>query len=144
MTSRCTATCESRTNREPMPDYVEINDLLLRTIIGINPEERVNRQDVVINIRMETDNRPAAASDRIEDAVNYRTITKQVIELVEGSRFYLVERMAERIAAICLADERVRRVCVRVEKPGAVRFARSVGVSIERSRDDLSNLTPTG
>ncbi|MEW4527954.1 dihydroneopterin aldolase [Maioricimonas sp. JC845] len=127
-----------------MPDYVEINDLLLRTIIGINPEERVNRQDVVINIRMETDNRPAAASDQIEDAVNYRTITKQVIELVEGSSFFLVERMAERIAAICLADARVTWVQVRVEKPGAVRFARSVGVSIERSRDDLSNLTPPG
>lgn len=104
-----------------MPDYVEINDLLLRTIIGINPEERVNRQDVVINIRMETDNRPAAASDQIEDAVNYRTITKQVIELVEGSSFFLVERMAERIAAICLADARVTWVQVRVEKPGAVR-----------------------
>ncbi|MFG0334044.1 MAG: dihydroneopterin aldolase [Maioricimonas sp. JB049] len=125
-----------------MPDHVEINDLLLRTIIGINPEERVNRQDVVINIRMEADNRPAAASDDIEDAVNYRTISKRVIELVESSSFFLVERMAERIAAICLEDERVRRAHVKVEKPGAVRFARSVGVSIERSRDDHTDLSP--
>jgi FolB domain-containing protein len=66
------------------------------------------------------------------DAVNYRTITKRVIKLVEESQFYLVEKMAAEIAAICLEDPRVEEVSVRVEKPGALRFARSVGVEIHR------------
>ena len=118
-----------------MTDQILIKDLLLRTIIGINPEERRNRQDVLINIVLHADTHAAGVSDDIEDAVNYRTITKQVIELVESSQFYLVEKLAAQIAAICLRDRRVTQVRVRVEKPGALRFARSVGVEIERSRD---------
>lgn len=117
-----------------MPDFIDIHDLLLRTIIGINDDERVNRQDVLINLRMEVDLRPAACSDAIQDAVNYRTICKQVIDFVEGGSFLLVERLAEEIAGLCLTDERVHSVRVRVEKPGALRFARSVGVEIERRR----------
>jgi len=117
-------------------DQVHIKELLVRTIIGINPEERVKRQDVLINITMFADLRPAAASDDIDDAVNYKTIAKQVIEMVENSEFYLVEKMAGEIANICLADERVERVLVSVEKPGALRFARSVGVTIDRRRGE--------
>ncbi len=117
-------------------DQVHIKELLVRTIIGINPEERVKRQDVLINITMFADLRPAAASDNIADAVNYKTIAKQVIEMVENSQFYLVEKMASEIANICLADERVERVLVSVEKPGALRFARSVGVTIDRRRGE--------
>lgn len=120
-----------------MSDRIQIHDLLLRTIIGINEEERRNRQDVLINITLYADTRAAGASDEIEDAVNYRTITKQVIECVEGSSFHLVEKMAAEIAAICLRDPRVEAVDVRVEKPGALRFARSVGVEIHRTRADL-------
>jgi len=120
-----------------MPDRILIRDLLLRTIIGINPEERINRQDVLINIELECDTRPAARSEQIEQAVNYRTITKQVIELVEASQFYLVERLADEVARICLADERVDAVEVTVEKPAAIRFAASVGVHIRRARGDL-------
>jgi dihydroneopterin aldolase/D-erythro-7,8-dihydroneopterin triphosphate epimerase len=120
-----------------MPDCIEIHDLLLRTIIGINPDERVNRQDVIINVRLETDVRAAAKSDRIEDAVNYRDISKDVIDLVEGSKFQLVERLADAIARLCLRDPRVTRVVVKVEKPSALRFARSVGVTIERGRGDV-------
>ncbi len=120
-----------------MSDRIQIHDLLLRTIIGINEEERRNRQDALINITLHADTRPAGASDEIEDAVNYRTITKQVIECVEGSSFHLVEKMAAEIAAICLRDPRVEAVDVRVEKPGALRFARSVGVEIHRTRADL-------
>jgi FolB domain-containing protein len=111
---------------------------MLRTIIGINEEERRNRQDVLINITLYADIRPAGCSDDISDAVNYRTITKNVIELVEHSQFYLVEKLATEIAAICLRDAGVERARVRVEKPGALRFARSVGVEIERSRDGLA------
>lgn len=120
-----------------MADRIVIKDLLVRGIVGINDDERINRQDVLINLTLETDMRAAARSDHIADAVNYRTLTKQVIDLVETSRFFLVEKMAEEIARICLADERVQRVCVQVEKPTALRFAGSVGVCIERSREDV-------
>jgi FolB domain-containing protein len=118
-------------------DRILIKDLLLRTIIGINEEERRARQDVLIKIVLYADTRAAGASDDIDDAVNYRTITKRVIKMVEGSRFYLVEKMAAEIAAICLEDPRVEEVSVRVEKPGALRFARSVGVEIHRTRAHL-------
>lgn len=118
-----------------MIDKILITDLHLRTIIGINEEERKNRQDVLINIVLEADTRAAGASDQIEDAVNYRTITKRIIKLVEGSQFLLVEKMAAEIAGICLADARVEAATVRVEKPGALRFARSVGVEIRRVRE---------
>ena len=117
-----------------MSDQIRIVDLALRTIIGINDEERRNRQDVLINITLTADMRAAGASDDIADAVNYRTIAKRVIAMVEGSGFYLVEKMAAEIAAICLDDPRVERARVRVEKPGALRFARSVGIEIERAR----------
>ena len=120
-----------------MSDQIQIQDLLLRTIIGINEEERRNRQDVLINIILYADTRAAGASDAIEDAVNYRTLTKRVIKRVEESSFYLVEKMAAEIAAICLQDPRVEAVDVRVEKPGALRFARSVGVEIHRTRSDM-------
>ena len=114
-------------------DKIHIKDLLLRTIIGINDEERRNKQDVLINITLHADH-SAAASDVIDDVVNYRTLTKQTIKLVEDSDFFLVEKMALEIAGICLADPRVERAIVTVEKPGALRFARSVGVTVDRSR----------
>ncbi len=119
-----------------MDDVIHIRDLHLRAIIGINQVERENRQDVLINIDLHADTRPAGRSDRIEDAVNYRTITKRVIRMVEASRFYLVERLAAEIAMICLADPRVDTARVVVEKPGALRFARSVGVEILRTREE--------
>lgn len=120
--------------RFAVPDRILIEDLLLRAVIGVNPEERRDRQDVLINIELLADTRAAGASDRIEDAVNYRTLVKRVIALVESSSFYLVEKMAAEIAALCLEEPRVERAIVRVEKPGALRFARSVGVEIERHR----------
>jgi D-erythro-7,8-dihydroneopterin triphosphate epimerase len=119
-----------------MTDQIEIKDLLLRTVIGITESERRNHQDVLINIVLFVDTRSAGLSDDIEAAVNYRTITKQLIALVESSQYFLVEKLAAEIAAVCLADRRVERVRVSVEKPGALRFARSVGVTIERQRAD--------
>ncbi|MBI4671537.1 MAG: dihydroneopterin aldolase [Chloroflexi bacterium] len=119
-------------------DRIEIHDLHLRCIIGINETERKNKQDVLIHIVMWADTRAAAASDHIDDTVNYRTITKQIIEHVENSDYYLVERLAERIAEICLRDAHVQQVQVSVEKPGALRFARSVGVTITRTRAEVS------
>jgi dihydroneopterin aldolase/D-erythro-7,8-dihydroneopterin triphosphate epimerase len=117
-------------------DTIQIKDLLVRTIIGINEEERHNKQDVVINMTLYTDHTAAGASDDIADTVNYKTIAKQTIKLVEESQFYLVEKMAQEIVTLCLADSRVQRAVVTVEKPGALRFARSVGVTVDRSRDE--------
>lgn len=115
-------------------DRIYIRDLVLRCIIGINPHERDNRQDVIINIVLHADLRDAGASDRIEDTVNYKTIKDRVVEMVEKSQFYLVERLARQIADICLSEPRVRRVEVTLDKPGALRFARSVAVQITRER----------
>jgi dihydroneopterin aldolase/D-erythro-7,8-dihydroneopterin triphosphate epimerase len=119
-----------------MPDFIEIEDLHVRAIIGVNPEERENRQDVMLTVRLEADLRPASRSDTIEDAVNYRTITKSIIAFVEESSFQLVETLAEEVAQLCLRDRRVERVRVQLRKPGALRFARTVGVCIERDQHD--------
>ncbi len=119
-----------------MADQILIKDLFLRTIIGVNDDERSNRQDVLINLVLDVDTRAAGRSDDMQDTVNYRDIAKQVIELVEGSRFFLVEKLANEIARVCLSDRRVEQVQVSVEKPAALRFAKSVGISIVRTRDD--------
>jgi FolB domain-containing protein len=120
-------------------DKIIIKDLLLRGIIGINDDERVNEQDILINIVMFADTRQAASSDDIVDAFNYRTITKRIIAHVKQSADFLVEKLVEDIARLIVVDFQVERVVVRVEKPGALRFADSVGVEIERSRSDYSS-----
>jgi FolB domain-containing protein len=117
-------------------DKIVIKDLLLRGIIGINEDERINEQDILINVVMIADTRPAAESDDIAQAVNYRTITKRIIAHVTDSSDFLVEKLVEDIARIIIIDFEVERAIVRVEKPGALRFAKSVGVEIERSRSD--------
>jgi dihydroneopterin aldolase len=120
-------------------DKIIIKDLLLRGIIGINPEERIKEQDILINLVLFAEIRPAAVSDAIEDAVNYKAITKRVIKHVEEAADYLVEKLATDIARHILTEfEAVQKVQVRVEKPGALRFAKSVGVEIERSREDFA------
>ncbi|HTP64047.1 MAG TPA: dihydroneopterin aldolase [Geobacteraceae bacterium] len=119
-----------------MTDEIRIEGLHLRTIIGINGEERRDRQDVLIDVVLMVDTRKAGRSDDIADApVNYRTLTKRIIARVEDSRFHLIERLAEEIAALCLEETEVVRVRVEVRKPGALRFAGSVGVAIERGRN---------
>ncbi len=116
-------------------DRIVINDLLLPAIVGIKPDERVNPQDVLINATLWVDTRPAAASDQIADAVNYRTVAKAMIEHLAGSHPYLVERLVAELAEVCLgADPRIAEVEISLEKPGALRFARSAGVVIRRSR----------
>jgi FolB domain-containing protein len=115
-------------------DQVVLRDLLVRGVIGIHDWERKARQDVLINVTVFCDTRAAAASDSIVDAVDYRTLAKRIIEHVEKGSPKLVERLAEEIAGLCLESRVAERVRVRVEKPGAVRFAASVGVEIERAR----------
>ena len=118
-----------------MSDKILIKDLLIRGIIGIHDWEREKKQDILINVEMEADCSPAGLGDDFRDAVDYRAVTKSVIGLIEESEFYLVEKLAEEIAKICLQDSRVALARVRVEKPGAVRFSRSVGVEVERMRE---------
>lgn len=117
------------------PDRILIRDLMVRCIVGINEDERREEQDVRINIVLYAGLRPAGRSDRIEDAVDYRSIKKRVVAMVQGSSYFLVEALAEAVASLCLEDRRVLAVRVRIEKPGALRFARSVGVEITRRRD---------
>ena len=118
-------------------DRIHIRNLLLRTIIGINPDERVKKQDVIINLTLYTNHSAAAQSDDIADTINYKTLTKHIIKLIENSAFFLVEKMAAEISHLCLQDKRVSRAIGRVDKPGALRFAESVGVTIDRSQEDL-------
>lgn len=116
-----------------MNDRIYIRDLALRCIIGIYPEERENKQDVIINVVMEVESHAtAAASDDIADATDYKNIKKKLVALIEASEFNLIETMAERCAEVCLAPDRVYQVTVTVDKPGALRFARSVAVEVTR------------
>ena len=117
-------------------DRIHIRDLRLRCVIGVDDEERREKQDVVIQATMWIDLRQAGQSDNLADTVNYRTVKKSIVSAVEASRFRLVEALAERIAELCLENPLVARVRVCVDKPGALRFARSVGVEILRERVD--------
>ena len=128
---------EGNCNRRPGPsalDRVFIRDLAIRCIIGIEEHERHEKQNVLVHITMDTDLRRAGRTDAIEDTIDYKAIKKRILHLVEESRFYLIEALAQSIADECLRDERVAQVEVTVEKPGALRFARTVGVAIVRSR----------
>jgi len=118
-------------------DIIEIDNLRLRCIIGFSPHERKDRQDVVISLRIGTDAHKAGQTDNPDDTFNYRTVTKAIIQHVEGSAYYLVEKLATEIARICVVDHRALYVQVRVHKPGALRFSDSVGVVIERTPDDF-------
>ena len=119
-------------------DRIHIRELAVRCIIGIFPEERREKQDVIISVTLECDCRPAARSDDIRDAVDYKKIKRAILKMVEASEFQLIETLAERIAGICLADRKVVSARVSVDKPNALRFARSVGVEIERRRSNAA------
>jgi FolB domain-containing protein len=116
-------------------DKIFIRDLVARGIIGVDDPEREKPQEILINITMYADTRKAGASDKLEDTINYRTIAKKAIAHAETAKRHTVEALAADIAIFCLDETRIDKVCVRVEKPGAVRFAKSVGVEIERSRE---------
>jgi D-erythro-7,8-dihydroneopterin triphosphate epimerase len=118
-------------------DQIHIRDLVVSGILGINPDERINPQDILVNATLWADTRPGAASDDIEDAVNYRTITKRLIAHIEQGEPMLVERLVAELVDTCFAsDERVAAVEMTVEKPGALRHARSVGITIYRTREE--------
>jgi FolB domain-containing protein len=117
-------------------DKVFIKDLLVRGIIGINDWEREKIQDMLINVTVFTDTGRAAETDDLADCVDYRSLAKKVQSHAESAARFTVEALANDLAKICLKEKGVQKVIIRVEKPGAVRFSKSVGVEIERSRDE--------
>lgn len=117
-------------------DTVFISDLRIRTIIGIYEWERKVRQTISLDLEMGTDIARAAATDAIEDTLNYKAVSKRLIAFVEASEFQLVETLAEKIAAIVLDEFDVPWLRLTVHKPGAVRGSRDVGVRIERGVRD--------
>ena len=120
-------------------DKIHIRDLLIRCIVGIFDWEREKKQDVLINITLYADLKTACQTDRIEDTVDYKAIKQKVVNMVESSSYMLVERLAERVAEICLENPQVQQVRVLVDKTGALRYARSVGIEIVREQKGEGN-----
>ena len=113
-------------------DIIYLKDLRIDTIIGIYDWERRTKQTVIIDLDMATDNKKAAATDRIDDALNYKAVTKRLISFVSESEFQLVETLAERIAEIVMDEFNVPWLRLQLNKKGAVRHVRDVGIIIER------------
>ena len=113
-------------------DTIFINDLRVDAVIGVYDWERRIKQTLSIDLELATDIRAAAASDQLDHTLNYKAVAKRVSALAEESRFQLVETLAETIAQTLLKEFSVSWLRVRVNKPGAVRHARDVGVQIER------------
>lgn len=122
----------------PAPDTIIIRDLLVRGIIGVNAWERETEQDIVINMSLSVDARTPGESDDVGHVLNYRTLTKRVIAHVETAETYLVEALAHQLARIAIVEFGAERARIRVEKPGALRYARSVGIEVERSAADFA------
>ncbi|HOV06744.1 MAG TPA: dihydroneopterin aldolase [Anaerolineaceae bacterium] len=116
-------------------DEIFIEDLLIRGVIGISEHEREQPQDILVNVSVFTDTFKAGNSDNVNESVNYRTIAKKILAHTEKINRYTVEALAEDIARICLAEPGAIKVKVKVEKPGAVRFSKSVGVVIVRPKE---------
>ena len=116
-------------------DKIRISDISLRCIIGITEEERRQKQDVVASVCLYADLSKPGKSDDFADTVDYKAAKQRILALAEESRFHLIEALAEAIAQACLEFDRVEQVDVVVEKPGALRFARTVGVEISRGKD---------
>ncbi|MEJ2110426.1 MAG: dihydroneopterin aldolase [Acidobacteriota bacterium] len=115
-------------------DKIYIRDLNLRCIIGVNPIERKEKQTVNINVVLHADLRQACITDNIEFTVDYKSVKKKIIALVENSSFHLIEALAQNIAELCLEQDGVTRVSVTLDKPGALRYSRSVAVEICRKK----------
>ena len=116
-------------------DKIFIRDLRVRGIIGINDWEREKVQEILINATVFTDTHRIAQTDDLKDSVDYRAIAKKMQAHAETAARFTVEALANDLADICLSVAGVQKAIVRVEKPGAVRFAASVGVEVERSRE---------
>ena len=121
-----------------MPDYagmimnrIYIRDLRVVCIIGTEPKERIEKQEICINIVLDCDFMDACKSDDLHDTVDYKSLKNEIVEFVAGSEFMLLEKLAAEVAAICRRPERVKRAKVCIDKPGALTGARSVAVEVE-------------
>jgi len=119
-------------------DQILIRDLLVRGVIGITDRERERPQDILINVVLFTDISRAAETDHIADCVDYSKVSKKLMAHAESAARQTVEALVTDLSQICLDQPGVQGVRIRVEKPGAVRFSRSVGVEIERFREPKS------
>ncbi|MGI9245209.1 MAG: dihydroneopterin aldolase [Steroidobacteraceae bacterium] len=119
-----------------MNDIIFLTGLTAECIIGIWDWERKVRQKVVIDLEMAADIRKAAASDHIDDTLDYKKVSKRLLQFVESSEFQLVETLTDRIAQIIITEFGVPAVKVRLNKQGALRGSRDVGIVIHRRRED--------
>ena len=117
-------------------DIIFLKNLKIETVVGIYDWERKIKQTVILDLEMTTDVTKAAASDKIEDALNYKAVAKRLISFVEESEFELIETLAERIADIILVEFNVPWLRLSLNKIGAIRGARDVGVIIERGNKE--------
>jgi D-erythro-7,8-dihydroneopterin triphosphate epimerase len=113
---------------------IHVQNITLRTIIGLNDWERIKKQDIIINIWIDFDVSAAVISDNIDDSLDYRSIKSAVVEKVEQSQFFLIESLAYHILQLCLLDPKIVAARVRVDKPHALRFAESVSIEISETR----------
>ena len=110
---------------------IRITNLRLRTFIGFNPEERLKKQDVVLNIEITYQPPRGALDDKVDEALNYKTVTKKIIRHVEEGRFLLLEKLVSDVLEICSEHPSVESARVTIDKPHALRFADSVSLSLE-------------
>ncbi|MDP4184354.1 MAG: dihydroneopterin aldolase [Bacteroidota bacterium] len=113
---------------------IRVKNLRLRTFIGFNPEEKTNKQDVIINVYLETDMTEPMRNDQLSSFVDYKAITKKVIRFVEESRFNLLEALTQGILDQIMEEPQIIRARVEVDKPHALRFAESVSVELEAQK----------
>ena len=123
-------------------DIIFLTGLTTDCIIGIWDWERKIKQKVVIDLEMSTDIRKAAASDHIDDTLDYKKVSKRLLQFIGDSEFQLVETLAERIAELVITEFSVPWVRVRLNKQGAIRGSRDVGILIERSSRDYGGRAP--
>ena len=125
------------TDSGPSGDRIFLHGLTAQCIIGFIDWERRVRQTVVLDIELPVDCRQASITDEVADTLDYKKVAKRVLAFVEASEFQLVETLAHRLALLILADFPVEWVRISLNKPGAIRNSRDVGVEIERTRADL-------
>jgi D-erythro-7,8-dihydroneopterin triphosphate epimerase len=119
---------------------IDVKNLRLRTFIGFNPDELTKKQDVVVNIQIRYVLPPAVLGDSVEDALNYKTVTKEVIAFVEEGRFLLLEKLVADVLQICSRHPDITQSRVSIEKPHALRFADSVSLTMEYQADPAQQL----
>jgi len=108
---------------------IRIKNLKLRIIVGINPEERIHKQDVLINITADIDDSKAIQTEDINDTLNYRNLAKSVIDFVEKSEFYLLDTLVDKVLNLVMSDDMVIRASVEIDKTTVLRYCDSVSLS---------------